>query len=65
MLVDGFWQATWRITREREDGDDAALLWVEPFTRLSPRHVAAVAEEGGRLLGFAAADAGTHDVRVV
>jgi hypothetical protein len=63
VLVDGFWQATWKITRERAAG--VAVLWVEPFTRLGPRQVAAVAEEGGRLLGFAAADAGTHDVRVV
>jgi Winged helix DNA-binding domain len=65
VLVDGFWQATWRITRGQEGGADAALLWVEPFTPLSPRQAAAVAEEGARLLGFAAADAGTHDVRVV
>ena len=69
VLVDGFWQATWKITRGREGGagrdGDAAVLWVEPFTRLSPRQAAAVAEEGARLLDFAAADAGTHDVRVV
>jgi hypothetical protein len=65
VLVDGFWQATWRITRGREGGADAALLWVEPFTPLGPRQAAAVAEEGARLLGFAASDAATHDVRVV
>ena len=68
VLVDGFWQATWKITRGRGGGGSvagAAVLWVEPLTRLSPRQAAAVAEEGAQLLGFAAADAGTHDVRVV
>jgi hypothetical protein len=69
VLVDGFWQATWKITRGREGGaggdGGAAMLRVEPFTRLSLREAAGVTEEGARLLGFAAADAGTHDVRVV
>lgn len=75
MLVDGFWQAAWKITRGRKGGGGgegrggggggAAVLWVEPFTPLGSRQAAAVAEEGARLLGFAAADAGTHDVRVV
>jgi DNA glycosylase AlkZ-like len=61
VLVDGFWQATWKITREK----GAALLRVEPFTRLAPGQAAAVAEEGARLLAFAAADAGARDVHVV
>ena len=31
----------------------AALLRIEPFTRLTPRQTASVTEEGVRLLGFA------------
>jgi hypothetical protein len=72
VLVDGFWRATWRITRGREGGrgnggreNGAAVLWVEPFMPLAPGQTAAMAEEGARLLAFAAADAGAQDVRVV
>jgi hypothetical protein len=71
VLVDGFWQATWKITRGRGGGDrdrragGAALLRIEPFTRLTRRQTASVTKEGARLLGFAAADADTRDVRVV
>jgi Winged helix DNA-binding domain len=66
VLVDGFWQATWKITRVRQRGaGGAAVLSVEPFSRLAPRQAAAVAEEGARLLAFAAPDASAHDVRVV
>ncbi|HSC02278.1 MAG TPA: hypothetical protein VLC49_03135 [Solirubrobacteraceae bacterium] len=38
----------------------AAILQVEPFGRMANRD--AIREEGRRLLGFAAADAGEHDV---
>lgn len=60
LLVDGFWRATWKIVR----AGDRATLVVEPFTRLSTADKSAVAEEGGRLLAFAAADAPSHEVVV-
>jgi Winged helix DNA-binding domain len=68
VLIDGFWQATWEITRDgktgtREQGA-AAVLRVEPFTQLSRGQAAAVAEEGARLLCFAAEDADDHDVHI-
>jgi hypothetical protein len=59
VLVDGFVGAAWKIARQRA----AATLTIEPFTPLSSEHAAAVAEEGARLLAFAATDAATHDVR--
>jgi hypothetical protein len=58
LLVDGFWQADWKITR----GQDRAVLDIRPFTRLDGSHDAIVAE-GGRLLAFAA-PAAAHDVRI-
>lgn len=59
LLVDGFWRGTWRITR----ADDTATLVIEPFEPLGV--VDAVTEEGARLLAFAAADAGRHDVEIM
>src|SRR5579885_762315 len=60
VLVDGFFRATWRITRRHGD----ATLRVEPFAPLPAREHDAVVEEGLRLLSFAADDAGTHDVQI-
>ena len=60
LLVDGLFAGLWAISRN----DEAATLLVEPFKRLSRRDATAVSEEGGRLLGFAAADAAAHEVRV-
>jgi hypothetical protein len=57
LLVDGFWQADWTITRDR----DLAVLDVRPFTALGGSHDA-IAAEGDRLLAFAA-PAGAHEVR--
>jgi hypothetical protein len=62
VLVDGLWQATWKITRTPESG--AAVLRVEPFGHLSRGEAAAVAEEGARLLCFVAEDADDHDVHI-
>jgi hypothetical protein len=68
VLVDGFWQATWEIIRggsaRAREGGATAVLRVEPFTQLSRGQAAAVAEEGARLLCFAAEDAGDHDVHI-
>jgi Winged helix DNA-binding domain len=60
-LVDGFTNATWKIIRNR----NTAILTIKPFTRLSRKEIAALTEEGARLLAFAAADAGAHDIRFI
>ncbi|WP_406149009.1 winged helix DNA-binding domain-containing protein [Streptomyces sp. NBC_01012] len=57
FLVDGRVSGTWRISRER----DTATLFVEPFGKLSKKHLSAVAAEGRRLLGFAASDAAVRE----
>jgi hypothetical protein len=59
LLVDGFWQADWKITRE----GDRAVLHVQPFIRLAPGDVDAIAAEGERLLGFTAPAAAGREVR--
>lgn len=59
VLVDGFVGATWKIKRERE----AATLLVERLKPLRKADRTAVAEEGTRLLSFAAADAATQDIQ--
>ena len=59
ILVDGFVRGTWKITRDRR----AATLVVRPFTPLSARDRDGLTEEGARLLAFAAAEAGTHDMQ--
>jgi Winged helix DNA-binding domain len=56
LLVDGFVRATWSIRRQ----GSVAILQIEPFDRLRDRE--AIREEGARLLGFAAADAGEREV---
>jgi winged helix DNA-binding protein len=58
-LVDGFYRATWKITR----ANGAATLVIQPLERLSKQERADVAEEGTRLLAFAAGDADRHSVR--
>jgi hypothetical protein len=57
LLVDGFWQADWKITR----GRDQSVLDIWSFTQLGGSHDA-IAAEGHRLLEFAA-PAATYDVR--
>ena len=59
LLVDGQWQANWRITTGRGD----AVLHIQPFLPLAARHEEAIAAEGARLLGFARSADQTHDVR--
>jgi Winged helix DNA-binding domain len=60
LLVDGFVKGTWTIKRTRE----AATLTIEPLQRLTKADRTAVAEEGERLLTFAAGDLSRHDVRI-
>lgn len=59
VLVDGFVRGIWKITRER----GTAVLTVELFGPVAAEQRAAVAEEGERLLAFAAEGANAHEVR--
>jgi hypothetical protein len=52
VLVDGFWQANWRLVRS----DSTATLHIEPFDRLPRADIAAVTAEGHRLLDFVGAE---------
>jgi hypothetical protein len=60
VLIDGFWQAIWKVTRQR----GAVTLRIEPFARLSARQTTAVSSEGSRLLTFVAPDADTTNIEV-
>jgi len=60
LLVDGFVQGTWMIRRQGA----VATLTIEPLRRLTATERTAVAEEGERLLAFAAAEAGKRAVRI-
>ena len=60
VLVDGRVAAVWKQVR---DGD-RAVVEVEPLGRLAGPDRDAVANEGLRLLRFAATDAAGHDARV-
>jgi hypothetical protein len=60
FLVDGFVRGMWKIERE----GPAATLVINPFVKLARADRAALEEEGGRLLRFAADDAARWDVRV-
>ena len=61
VLVDGFAQGVSKITKTKR----AATLVVEPFIPLSPEDSSAIEAEGAQLLAFAAADAQSHDVRIL
>ena len=58
LLVHGFWQADWTITR----GRDRAVLEVRPFIHVPAPQRDAIAAEGSALLEFAA-PAAAHDIR--
>jgi DNA glycosylase AlkZ-like len=60
LLVDGFVQGTWTIERGRE----VARLSIEPLRRLTRAERVAVADEGERLMTFAAAAAPRREVRI-
>ena len=55
LLVDGVWQADWKIVK--------GALEIEPFIPLSAADRDAVAAEGERLLGFATPAIAVRDVR--
>ena len=57
LLVDGLWQADWKISQ--------GALEIEPFISLGPADRDAVAAEGERLLGFVAPAIAVRDVRFV
>ena len=59
ILVDGFVRGLWTV----EQTKDAAVLAIEPFAPLTRAERDALAEEGTRLLAFAAAGAGNREVR--
>ena len=59
ILVDGEVGGLWRIERTR----DSTVLAIAPFVPLAPAVRTALAEEGARLLAFAAAGTTGHDVR--
>ncbi|MEA2526025.1 MAG: hypothetical protein QOF73_3252 [Thermomicrobiales bacterium] len=61
VLVDGFVRGTWTLKRQRH----AATLLIEPFEPIPEHDRVAVAEEGERLLAFAADDAESRDVQFV
>ena len=58
VLVDGVVAAIWKLVKTRA----SATLRIEPFGRLRKADREAVAEEGERLLAFAAADGSTRGV---
>jgi hypothetical protein len=57
LLVDGSWQADWKISQ--------GSLEIWPFIRLNPADRDAIAAEGERLLGFADPAIAVRDVRFV
>jgi hypothetical protein len=57
LLVDGSWQADWKISQ------DSLEIW--PFIQLNPADRDAIATEGERLLGFADPAIAVRDVRFV
>jgi hypothetical protein len=57
LLVDGSWQADWKISQ--------GSLEIRPFIRLTPADRDAIVAEGERLLGFADPAIAVRDVRFV
>lgn len=62
VLVDGYYQADWKITRERAGG---ATLTVTSFAPLAAPDRDTLAEEGARLLAFVAPDSVAREARFV
>jgi len=57
LLVDGSWQADWKISQN--------IVEIRPFIRLNPADRDAIAAEGERLLGFADPAIAVRNVRFV
>lgn len=71
LLLDGRFRGTWRIAAGGKSSggrgsaaEDTATLLIQPFAALSDADEAALSGEGGALLGFAAARAAQHDIRI-
>jgi hypothetical protein len=60
VLLDGFFRATFTLTRQR----GGARLLITPFARPSRENADAMQKEGARLLTFVAADTETHDISI-
>lgn len=58
FLIDGFVRGTWKI----EQTNKSAALFIQPFERLSTADQKALAEEGAKLLTFAAQSAGIQEI---
>ena len=59
LLVDGLWQADWKITQTK----DQTILRIRPFILLTAAQMDAIAAEGELLLDFAAPATPGRDVR--
>ncbi len=59
ILLDGFMVGVWKIARAK----GVATLRIQPYRPLTPLERDALAEEGARLLIFAAADTATHAIQ--
>lgn len=59
VLVDGFAVGSWKVSREA----GGATLNIEALTHMSKKDVAAVSDEGARLLDLVVSDAKPRDVR--
>jgi winged helix DNA-binding protein len=59
LLIDGFWQAEWKISK------DGSVLEIRPFVPLRAAGRAAVAAEGERLLAFTGPAGTARDVRFI
>jgi hypothetical protein len=55
LLIDGMWNANWKITKE--------ALVISPFRRLTAQQKDAITEEGARLLAFAAPPGASPAIR--
>jgi hypothetical protein len=61
FTLDGFVAGTWKVERVRA----AAILTIKPLRTPAKSDVAALAEEGERLLDFLGPDASDRDIRIV